>query len=637
MLNVMRDNLRHLRWVLWLVAASMVLYLGAFFSCEDPKVTSGEWSVKIDGEPLPATQLRNAARAIDNNYRQMFGESYEQLRPSLQLGSVAVNEMINSELVRRDAKSIGLTVADGELADAIRTDPSLSPDGVFIGTERYTEILNRQYPGGVAAYESAVAKDIVRNKWSQLMTQSVQVGDDELRSLFQRRTEKTAIDYVIFATADQEAELNSSDEDLRSWYDAHQDDYKRDPGRKIRYIMLDRDAYTDVVVSADELRASYEANISSYTHGDQRRARHILLKVAPDSTAAQRSALKAQAESLLSRVKAGEAFGPLAGSLSEDTVSAQNGGDLDFFDRGSMVPAFDEAAWSTPVGEFASVVETNFGFHVIQVTDERAAGTTPFEAVRPQIELRLKAQAQQNRLVAEGARIRAKLTDADSLDTVAAAEGLQVQERVVTRQESLNEIGVGPQFLPTIFSLEEGQVSEPLARRSGSIIAVVTQTLDAEIAPFDEVRTEVQGDLANETLRELARTAAASAGAADRGPQAVAKSAQLELLESGDLAPGQAPPGTGGSVAEMSSQLFGDAIAVGDRGVIPVPAGAIYYEIVRREPFDEDAFSAQKTELLGELESQRRSALENSLLERLRSKYKVEINSTLVAQLDGAR
>jgi peptidyl-prolyl cis-trans isomerase D len=640
MLNVMRENLRSLRWVLWAVAASMVLYLGAFFSCDDggPAGVAGDWAARIDGAPISAERFRQAARGLDQQYRNAFGEQYESLRPSLRIGSQVVNTLIVDELVHRDAQRMGLTVGPEELAQSIRNDPQLQQDGVFVGREIYEQVLKQQYPGGVAAFERDTAAGLILQKWSDLMTQSVQVTDEELKRLHRKRTEKAAIDYVMIATADQEADTTVQDEDVRAWYESHRDDYLRDPGRTIRYIALNRDKIAETVgVTEDEIRASYEANKTNYEHAEQRRARHILLRVDPAASESEKSAVRTRAEDILSRVSGGEAFEPLAQTLSEDPVSAARGGDLDFFERGRMVPEFADAAFGTPVGEFAPLTETQFGFHVIQVTDSREAGTTPLEQVRDEIEARLKARRAQEKTAAEADRLAARLAGGEDFETLAASLGMEVQERFVTRGESLGDLGVRPDFLDQVFSLEPGNPSAPLDWRGGKLIVNVTQVTEAEVAPLEDVESQVRTDLLNERLREKAYEVAQRTANGDWELQRAAKLLGLEVQESGDLAPGTAPAGSGGSSEELERALFGDTATAGARGFARVPGGALLYEITRREPFDPVAFEAARPALFQEVEANRKAAVRESILTTLRDRHKVEINQALVAQIDGVR
>ncbi len=639
MLNVMRENLRHLKVVLWVVAASMVLYLGAFFSCEDPRVTSGEWAALVGGSPISAERFRQAARNLDQQYRTTFGEQYESLRPSLRIGSQAINGLIVNELIHRDAKAMGLTVGPEELAESIRSTPELQQNGQFVGFEVYEEVLKRNYPGGVAAFEKAVASDLIVRKWTDVMTQSVRVSDAELENLHRRRTEKTAIDYVIVNSSDQEIDGEIPSAELTAWYEEHQDDYRRQPGRKIRYMEISREQLAATVgVTEDEMRASYEANLPSYTHGDQRRARHILLRVEPDADDTQKAEIRANADSILARLQAGEPFEPLAQTLSEDPISAARGGDLDFFERERMVPEFADAVFSTAVGELAPVTETQFGFHIIQVTDARAAGTAPFEQVRADIESRLKSRRTQEKVASESDRIAARLTSGESFDGVATAEGLDVGERFVERGNTLSELGViRPDAVDQIFALAPGETSAPLDTRSGKILVTVTEVTEASVAPFEEVESQVRRDVLEEKMRASAYDMATTATSGDWQLASVAKTLGLEVQDSGDLAPGTTPAGSGGDSEELQALLFGDQVQIGDRGVVRVPAGALLYAVTGREPFDEVSFESAKPALTVELESDRKNALRESILTKLRDRHEVEINQTLVGQIDGIR
>jgi len=641
MLNVMRENLRFMKPVLWIVAASMVLYLGAFFSCEDgaPGAAIGEWAAMIDGNPIPAAQFRQAARGLDQQYRNTFGDQYESLRPNLLIGSRTINSMIINQLVRLDAERMGLTVGAQELAESIRNEPQLQDNGVFVGRERYEQVLKRQYPGGVVGFERDKAADLIVEKWNDLMTQSVHVTDEELQRIHRKRTEKTAIDYVIVATADQQADTTATDDQVSAWYEAHRDDYMRDPGRSIRFIELNRDKVAEtVVVTDDEIRASYEANVTNYQHGDERRARHILLRVDPAAAETEKAEVRARAEGILARVQAGEAFEPLAQTLSEDPISAARGGDLEFFEHARMVPEFADAAFGTPVGQFAPVTESEFGFHVIQVTDAREAGTTSLEQARGEIEDRLRSRLAQEKTAAEAERMTVRLTGGEEFDVLAAAEGLEVQERFVTRGGSLGELGVRPDFLEQVFALDPGGFSGPLDSRSGKLIVTVKEVTPAQVAPLDEVENQARTDLLNQRLRDKAYEVALNATSGSWDLAGVASQLGLDVLESGDLSPGgAAPAGSGGDSDELRQALFSDEAVVGTQGVATVPGGALLYEITLREPFDPDAFAAAQPALLQEVETDRKAAARESILTTLRDRHKVQINQILVSQIDGVR
>jgi peptidyl-prolyl cis-trans isomerase D len=143
--------------------------------------------------------------------------------------------------------------------------------------------------------------------------------------------------------------------------------------------------------SEDELRKFYADNAARFTAVEERRASHILIKADKDTPAAERQKAKARAEELLAEVRKNPAgFADLARKNSQDTGSAAQGGDLDFFGRGAMVKPFEDAVFALKPGEISNVVESDFGYHVILLAEVRGGQKKPFDAVRAEIETSLR-------------------------------------------------------------------------------------------------------------------------------------------------------------------------------------------------------------------------------------------------------
>jgi peptidyl-prolyl cis-trans isomerase D len=410
----------------------------------------------------------------------------------------------------------------------------------------------------------------------------------------------------------------------------------RDEGRNIRFLMLERRVVAErIEISDQEVRASYDANQASYSHPEQRRASHILIRVAPDANDQDRATMRAVAEALLARVNAGEDFAELARANSQDPGSAERGGDLDFFGRGQMVPPFEEAAFNTPVGQVAPLVESDFGYHIIKVTDAREAGVTPLEEVADQIRRTLRLRRAQEEVVSETQRIRAELQDAGQIEEVAASEGLEIQSRFVTREDRLTDLGASPEFVETVFDLEPGVISPPLRSAPGMALVVVDEVLPPAVPPLEEVRSLVSTDILNDRARRAAlETGRRALERHDTFARAVAALGQ-EVEDSGDLAPGASIPRSGGSTPEMEQALFGPGVMEGDSGVVEVPAGALVYEVIRRQPFDSLAFEDSKADLREELLQQRRMTMYRSLVEQMHRQQDVQINGELVEAYNG--
>lgn len=160
--------------------------------------------------------------------------------------------------------------------------------------------------------------------------------------------------------------------------------------------MLESEVATAAPASDDEVRAFYEQNPDKFTQEESMRASHILIMVDQKADGAARTKARAEIDAILKRARAGEDFAQLAKAHSQDGSAAQ-GGDLDFFARGRMVPEFDKAAFALEPGQISDVVTTQFGYHIIKATDRRAAETLPLDKVSPQVKEYLTNQKKQER------------------------------------------------------------------------------------------------------------------------------------------------------------------------------------------------------------------------------------------------
>ncbi len=638
MLNVMRENLKHLKWVLWIVAISMVLYLGVYFTSDSRQAggVNADWAAKVDGTTITTRQFLDVARRADEYYRKMFGAQYEQIKGQLQLGRQVVQQLVDDQVLLSESRKLGLEASASEVSRQILSDPQFQDaSGRFIGKSQYTSVMERMWPGGVAAYEQKVGEDISIAKWKDLVTEPVQVSDSEVLDAYRARADRAALDYVVVPTAKQDVPSKLSDAEVRSWYDAHKETYRRGEGRRIRYAVLERQALLSKVSVTDaDVKSFYDGNLAQYSRPEQRRARHILFRVEADAAPAAKQQARQQAEAALARLKKGEDFAALATTLSQDPSSAEKGGDLGFFGRGQMVPAFDKAAFETPIGQLSDVVESEFGFHIVQPTETRAAGTAPMSEVAEGIRRQLGLRRAQELAQSEAKRIRDSIASAKDLDAAAAKEGLKVEEKAVTRGELPPDLSASPDFTNAVFQLAEGAVSQPLAIARGMAIVASLGTVPATVPPLAEVDGRVRGDLLNSRAREAALAAARRAFAAHPDLAAAAKALGQEVRKSTDYAPDQSLPGAG-RVPELDKIVFAPATKAGDKGVVEAAAGAVIYVVTRRDAFDPAGFDGAKAQLRSELVTQRRAAVLQSILDGVRQKHKIEINQELVDRLKG--
>jgi peptidyl-prolyl cis-trans isomerase C len=163
---------------------------------------------------------------------------------------------------------------------------------------------------------------------------------------------------------------------------------------------LKREIAQKVTVSDDELKSYYESHKDEFKTQDMVKARHILVRVDNSASDDEKKKAKEKTELYLKKIKDGEDFAKLASDFSDDPGSKAKGGDLGFFPRGRMVKPFDDAAFSLKPGETSGIVETQFGFHIIKVEDRKDSSVESFDVVKE----RLKQKLSQD-------RTRKELTD----------------------------------------------------------------------------------------------------------------------------------------------------------------------------------------------------------------------------------
>lgn len=165
--------------------------------------------------------------------------------------------------------------------------------------------------------------------------------------------------------------------------------------KRVRDNVIIREAIQSVVdkevkITPEEVRAFYDKNPDQFKQPETARASHILIRVPPDASDDVKKEKRTQIDSVRALLKNGEKFADVAKKFSEDPGSAANGGDLGFFGRGQMVPEFDTAAFSLKTNEISGVITTQYGYHILLVTDRKPAQIVPFDQVKEDLAQFLK-------------------------------------------------------------------------------------------------------------------------------------------------------------------------------------------------------------------------------------------------------
>ena len=298
-----------------------------------------------------------------------------------------------------------------------------------------------------------------------------------------------------------------TEDEIKKDYLANKVQFQNAEKVKVDYLVLDvKDIAKTISVSDEEVSAYYQDNIAKFTQDEQRRVAHILVEFGDDESIA-----KAKIDDLLSKINAGEHFSELAKANSDDTFSGENGGDLEWIERGVMDPAFDESAFSlASVGAVSAVVKSDFGFHIIKLTDLKAKQVKPLTDVREKLIATVsheKAQDKFFELQQQMGQISFEFPD--SLDDAAQAVELTVQTSDwLTRGGNISPFNT-PNAIDAIFSdmVLNDNVNSDVIEVNDELALVVrlNQYQAAETKPLSEVEASIKARLIAQKATDKAK------------------------------------------------------------------------------------------------------------------------------------
>jgi peptidyl-prolyl cis-trans isomerase D len=439
-----------------------------------------------------------------------------KLLDSPQARYATLERLVRERVLAQAAEASRLLTSDARLARELQGNPAIAalrrPDG-SLDVERYRQLVGSQ---GMTPemFEARVRSDLstrqVEAGVMQTGLSTPALAELALRAFYERREVQVA----RFAAADFASQVNPTDAELEAYYQANQGQFQAPEQASIEYVVLDLPSVKKGInLSEQDLKTYYEQNVARLSGTEERRASHILL-AAPKDAPAERQKARAKAEELLAALrKAPESFADLARKHSQDPGSAAQGGDLDFFARGAMVKPFEDAVFALKKGEISEVVESDFGVHLIKLTDIKAPKQKSFEELRAGLEADLKTQ-QAQRKYAEAAEAFANSVyeQSDSLKPVAERLKLEVlTARNVQRQPVAGATGVlaNPKFLAAVFSadaVEKKRNTEAVETAPNQLVAArITEHTPARTLPLADVRQAVRERVVAARAAELAR------------------------------------------------------------------------------------------------------------------------------------
>lgn len=504
MLDFLRRNARStvVRVILGIISLVFIFFLGG-----GGRLASGPRAVAIVGETeITVEELEQARQRNEQFYRQQYGAQLTpELLKLLDIPSLTLNQLVDSAVLRQEAENLGLEVPDEALRLEIREIPAFQREGQF-SPAAYRAVLERQGVGPTR-FESDLRTQLLIEQLVDVVRRGVHVTEAEALEAYHRDSDELTLEYVKLPATDFESDVAVDDAALLAWFGENSEQFREPERLRVSYIEYDPAAFADKASITPEAVEEHYAlhSDTDFTVKETVSARHILKKVAPDADDATRKTARDAIAAVAARLAKGEDFAAVAREQSEDS-SAESGGDLGAFGRGRMVAPFEEAAFALEAGQVSGIVESPFGFHIIQVYEKTPGRVKPIDEVRDEIV---------TLLANEGAA--AKAFDAAAADALALQEGGAIEKLAETRNttvrttapfaqgETVAEVQPGPAFGDAAHALAEiGSTSDAIKVGDRYYVIRLVERTESRIPPLEEVRERAVAAYRTAKGREIA-------------------------------------------------------------------------------------------------------------------------------------
>ncbi|HVB36531.1 MAG TPA: peptidyl-prolyl cis-trans isomerase [Candidatus Acidoferrales bacterium] len=487
--------------VLVLISGAMVLTMAPISPLGNGGTVSADAVATVGGENITAVDVR---QQYDQQTR---GQTVPPVLESLYMRRI-LDQMVFKRLLEMEADRLGIQVTPEETAERIKQlIPTAFVGGNWIGAERYAQEVQLRTGMSVPQFEDIVRTSVLMEKFKDLVTDGISVTPQELEQRYRWQNEKVQIDYVEIKPSDLGSTINPSNAELAGYFAKNESKYQVPERRSAKYALLDIDELKkNTKISDGDLQAYYQQHLGDYKVENRVHAEQIVFNTL-GKTDAEVALIKQQAQKIDEQAKHGAKFEDLAKKYSEDTNTKAKGGDIGWIVAGQTAPSFEKAAFSLPKGGVSDVVQTPYSFDIIKVVDKEDAHTKSLAEVRDSIVATLtqeKVNEEQSAL-SDKMAAAVRQSNRQSIEAIAKEFNLQTGETpLVGVSGPVADLGNSPQLQETIFSLRQGELSQPISIDRGYVIVSVDKIAAAHQGTLAEVRDRVLADFRKEQAQNLA-------------------------------------------------------------------------------------------------------------------------------------
>ncbi len=584
----------------------------------------------VNNEPISVIAFEQAyAQARESVRRNNPSITTEQLK-QFRLPEQVLQQLIFASLLQQEAKRLDIVVSPLELRKAIEQIQDFhNAEGQF-DPALYKRLIEARGQR-LSEFESFVKTQLLEAKLRRDVTITGEAYEQEVDAFIGFTYEQRNVEYLFFPMEDALANLNLPAEDsIKAYYESNRQAFNIPAKADIDYIVV---SPTTIIapesIKTDAISKYYNDNKDSFTTQPRAKVRHILLTIAPDASNEDIEKASTAMQNIEQELKAGADFNELAKKYSQDTTTAENGGDLNWINPGDTVAPFNDAVFSMQSGEVSAPIRTDFGLHLIKVDEVEPARTKELSEVEDDIKTALAQEMGMEKL----REVLDNLIEANilgkNLAEAAKAQGLELNNSGLLSSFELEKLlQIKPESSAQIFATAAGvPLDAAIAGENNTyIVAKVKDKLDSSTKPFEEVKDEIVKLLQEQNAMEKAIATASDLRKTleKETPADVATQAKLIVDVQRDGAVGEL-----GTNQDLNEALFDAEVNSWLPAVystnIDGKRGAIIARVVEIKDFQEAQVDAVKQLIGTALGTQRKEKMFQLYMSNLRQNAEIEI------------
>lgn len=468
---------------------------------------SGASVAKVDGDKISIQEYRNAMQSLRDRMQREGSKDLAALDSPAVKQSV-LDRLINTRVLNAEVIDRKFKISNEQLTQFIIGLPEFQQGGKF-SQEVYDKLLsqNQMTP---SQFENKMRGELlveqVRDGIPGLAFTSSAVEESVLKVEHQQRE----VTVAEIKSKDFISQVKVDPAEVKAYYEKHKDKFKVPEQVKLEFVMLSaNNLIPQMQVTDEESKKFYQENASKFQGDEQRRASHILIGFGASPTPASKAEAKKKAEQVLAEVKKNPTkFADLAKKYSQDPGSGEKGGDLGLFARGAMVKPFEDAAYSMKVGDVSGLVESQFGYHIIKLTEIAGKGQG-YDALKPQIRAELMYQKALAKFSEEAENFSSMVYEqSTSLQPAADAFHVPVQKSEWLSYADGAKFFKSDKLMTLVFTdevLKDKRNTEAVEVSSNTLVAArVVDYKPSAPRSFDEVKAGIEDFLKIEKATKLA-------------------------------------------------------------------------------------------------------------------------------------